>query len=166
MVKNNNKIVFSSMSDDKIDFKLLNQDKYLESILNENLNIDNYSKKINRIILIYMAMNPETPPLRPDKKFWRWKSGSFDMYVNVPDFQKYCNATHKEAQKIIAELFLYSIKKYLWKRKDFDAPKFYTDVEKVFKPILDAKMTSKHPTIGGSLSVMPPYTENDALRCS
>ncbi len=135
----NHRFIFSSMSDKEVAYSLLHQDRYLQEILNKNLLMENYTKKIKEIGLIYMAMDPQKPNLREDRKFWRWKSGFFDMYVNVPDFKKYCNATHKEAQQIIAELFLYSIKKYLWKRKDFDAPKFYTDVEKVFKPILSLK---------------------------
>ncbi len=126
------------MSDEEIDFSILHQDRYLENILNKNLIINNYTGKIKEIGLIYMAMNPQKPSLRPDRKFWRWKSGSFDMYVNVPDYEKFCNATHKEAKKIIAKLYLASIKKYLWKRKDFDAPKFYKDVKEVFKPILNS----------------------------
>ncbi len=65
--------------------------------------------------------------------------GRFDMYVNVPNYEEYCKITEKEvAQKIISKMFLDSIKKYLWKRKDFDDPRFYTDVENVLKPILDS----------------------------
>ncbi len=104
----------------------------------KKLQIADYTDKLKEICLIYMAIDPTSHSYRPNRKFWRWKSGIFDMYVNVPDYQKYCNATRKEAKKIIAELFLESIKKYLWKRKDFDAPKFYTDVERVLKSILDS----------------------------
>ncbi len=139
METDNHKFIFSSMSDEQIDFSLLSQDNHLRELLNKNLDIEDYTQKIKRVGLIYMAMDPKISNVRENRKFWRWKSRFFDMYVNVPDYWIYCNATHKEAQKIIAELFLYSIKKYLWKRKDFDAPKFYTDVEKVFKPILSLK---------------------------
>ena len=109
MVQNNNKFVFSSMSEEEVDFMLLDQDKYLETILNKNIAIDNYTNKINRLILIYMALDPQKSGLRPDRKFWRWKSGSFDMYVNVPDYKKFCNASKDEAKKIIAQLYLQSI---------------------------------------------------------
>lgn len=93
--------------------------------------------KLKEICMTFMAMDPKTHSFRPDKKFWRWKSGAFDMYVNVPDYEEYCKITEKEvAKKIISKMFLESIKKYLWKRKDFDAPRFYIDVEKVLNPIL------------------------------
>ena len=140
MVQNTNKLVFSSMSDEKVNFSILHQDRYLEDILNKSVKIDSYSEKIEEIGLIYMAMDPTTHSFRPDRKFWRWKSGVFDMYVNVPDYEKYCQATEAEAKKIIAQLYLDSIKKYLWKRKDFDAKQFYSDVKEVFKPILEDEL--------------------------
>ncbi len=130
--------VISSMLDIKTNKYLLVISSSFYNLLNINLHISNYTNQQKEIGFIFMAMNPQKPALRPDRKFWRWKSGSFDMYVNVPDYEKFCNATHKEAKKIIAKLYLASIKKYLWKRKDFDAPKFYKDVKEVFKPILNS----------------------------
>ncbi len=126
------------MSDWNVDDTLVETDRNIVEIINKSLSINSYTKKMSRINLVFMAMDPTTHSFRPDRKFWRWKSGSFDMYVNVPDYEKFCNATHKEAKKIIAKLYLASIKKYLWKRKDFDAPKFYKDVKEVFKPILNS----------------------------
>ncbi len=128
---------FSTMYDMKVKRSNVNFSNEYSKFLDKNLQIKKYGNKIKEICLIFMAMDPATYSFRPDKKFWRWKSGVFDMYVNVPDYETFCNATHDEAKKIIAKLYLTSIKKYLWKRKDFDAPKFYKDVKEVFKPILD-----------------------------
>ena len=78
-------------------------------------------------------MNPETPSFRPDKKFNRWKHKVFDIYMNVPDYEKFRTATKLEAQKIIAELYLSGIKKYLSKQKDFKYELFYKDIKELFE---------------------------------
>ncbi len=130
---------FSAMVDMGVKDEVVFFTYELGQFLSGNLNISDYGSKLKEIFLIFMAMDPTTHSFRPDKKFWRWKSGAFDMYVNVPDYKEFCKITKKEeARKVIIKMFLESIKKYLWKRKDFDAPKFYTDVERVLKSILDS----------------------------
>ncbi len=130
---------FSAMTDSGVNDKAIYFTYELSQLLSNRLGISNYGSKLKEICLIFMAINPKTHSFRSDKKLWQWKSGVFGMFVNVPDYEEYCRITEKEvAQKIISKMFLESIKKYLWKRKDFDAPKFYTDVEKVLKPILNS----------------------------
>ncbi len=130
-------IGFSAMVDMGVNDEAVFFTHEMSLLLSNNLSISDYSSKQKEVCMIFMAMDPDTHSFRPDKKFWRWKSGAFDMYVNVPNYKEYCKITKEEkARKIIAEMFLESIKKYLWKRKDFDAPRFYIDVEKVLNPIL------------------------------
>ena len=83
-----------------------------------------------------MAIDPESGSFRPDKKNWRWKSRDFAMYVNVPDYKKFCESTEAEAQKIIAELYLSSLETYLSKRKDINYQQLYADVKEQFKHLL------------------------------
>ncbi len=80
-----------------------------------------------------MVMEPKTSSFRPDRKFNQRKIKSFDMYMNVPDYNKFRTATKQEAKKIIAELYLSGIKKYLSKQKDFKHELFYKDVKQLFE---------------------------------
>jgi hypothetical protein len=131
-------IGFSAMVDMGVDDKAVFITHELGLLLSNNLNISDYGEKLKETCMIFMAMDPATHSFRQDKKLWSWKHGVFGMYVNVPDYEEYCKITTKaEAKKVISKMFLESIKKYLWKRKDFDAPKFYDDVERVLKPVME-----------------------------
>ncbi len=125
--------IISSMLDIKTNKFLLFLSSIFYNLLNINLNISNYTKKHNEIGLIFMAMNPHLSLSRPDRKFNRRKFKSFDMYMNVPDYDKFRTATKPEAKKIIAELYLTGIKKYLSKQKDFNHELFYKDVKELFQ---------------------------------
>ncbi len=127
------KFVLSSMSDENVDLSLIEQDRAINKILNKDILLDSYTSKHKQICLTFMAMDPTTSSFRPDKKFWRWKAGNFDMYMNVPDYNKFRTATKQEAKKIIAELYLSGIKKYLSKQKDFKYELFYKDVKQLFE---------------------------------
>ena len=132
-MKKRNIFPISSMTDWHVNDTLIETDRELVSILNQSLQINGYTKKITRVNLVFMVMNPSTHSFRPDKKFWRWKAGHFDMYMNVPDYDKFRTATKPEARKIIAELYLTGIKKYLSKQKDFNHELFYKDVKELFQ---------------------------------
>ncbi len=127
-----NGFVISCMSDMKPPRNNIYTSTDLSKILNQKLKISNYSEKIKELGLIFMSIDPETHSFRPDKKIWRWKSQVFDMYINVPDYNKFCKATPEEAQQIIKELFISGIEKYLTKRKDIDYKKLSEDIKKVF----------------------------------
>ena len=53
--------------------------------------------------------------------------------MNVPNYEQFCKANKPEAQKIIAELYLSGIKKYLSKQKDFKHELFYKDIKELFE---------------------------------
>ena len=120
------------MLDMKSKKHVLHISQEFDLLFEKKIQISNFSKKIKQIALIFMAINPKTHSFRPDKKFWRWKDGNFDMYLNVPDYEKFCNADKKKAKVIIAELYLTGIKKYLSKQKDFNHELFYKDVKNLF----------------------------------
>ena len=80
-----------------------------------------------------MAINPETHSFRPDKIINRRKNPIIELYMNVPDYEKFRSATKLEARKIIAKLYLSGIKKYLSKQKDFKYELFYNDVKELFE---------------------------------
>ena len=128
-----NGFVISCMIDSNINKNVLFSSMEIDKLLQQNLKLSNYSEKIKGISLILIAMNPDEGIPRPDRKFWRWKRGNFDMYVNVPDYKKFCESTKTEARNIVAKLYIKSLETYLSKRKDIDYKQLYSDVEREFE---------------------------------
>ena len=123
----------TSMSDWKIDRENFHSDQKISDILNHFLNINKYTNLLKQILFITMAIDPSTKSFRPDKKIMRRKFQTLELYMNVPDYEKFSTATKLEARKIIAELYLSGIKKYLSKQKDFKYELFYNDVKELFE---------------------------------
>ena len=132
MEREKNGFVISCMIDNKPPKANVFASTDLTELLNKNLKISKYSNKVKEIGLIFMAINPDTHSYRPDRKFWRWKRGIFDMYINVDDYQIFCKTTPNDARKTVAQLYLTGIETYLSKRKDIDHKKLYEDVKRVF----------------------------------
>ncbi len=125
--------VFSSMTDNRVEKDILSICWDLSQISNKESKISKYTDKFQQIALTFMAINPQTHSFRPDKKFWRWKAKNFDMYMNVPDYEAFCKADKNGAKKIVAELYLKAIEKYLSKQKDFKHKLFYKDTKELFE---------------------------------
>jgi len=126
------KFVISSMSDMGATDKIINYSIDLRTIINKHLNLRNYSEKIIEICMVFMAIDPKTHSFRPDKKFWHWKSGLFEFYINVPDYEAFCKATESEARTVIALLFLKGIDRFLSKRKDINTKQLRADLIQLF----------------------------------
>jgi len=127
-----NKFVISSMSDMNVPSKNIDTDIELKKLINDNLNIINYSTKIKELYMTYMVIDPKTKSFRADKKFWHWKTGLFDFFINVPDYEAFCKATEIEARSIIAQLFLKGINTYLSIRNDINHKQLLTDTINLF----------------------------------
>ena len=140
MKPKNNGFVLSSMTDMAVNIETVGDTNLINYLLNDNLALSKYTEKIREMGLIFMALDPTTHSFRPDRIFWRWKRGIFDMYMNVPDYQAFCNATPLEAKITIAQLYLKGIKTYLAQRNDIDHEKLYQDMKKLFA---DEKLVSE-----------------------
>ena len=103
----------------------------IDQLLQQKLKTSDYSDKIKKIGFVFIALDPKKSK-RENNKVWRWKSSVFEMYVNVPDYKKFCKSTEAEARKIIAKLFLSSLETYLSKRKDINYKQLYVDVKEQF----------------------------------
>ena len=123
---------FTKMYDMNINKDIIYEDEFISTSVNKVINLKKYSESILNYLFIFMAINPATSSFRPDKKIMRRKTKRLDLYINV-DYEKFRTATKLEARKIIAELYLTGIKKYLSKQKDFNHELFYTDVKELFE---------------------------------
>lgn len=127
-----NGFAISSMTDMNTNKKVVYSAMNIDKLLQQNLKFSDYSKKIESLLLTFIAMNPNEGIPRPDKEIWRWKYRNFAMYVNVPDYKKFCESTEDEARNIIAKLYMKSLETYLSKRKDVHFKQLYNGVEQQF----------------------------------
>ena len=122
---------FTKMIDMHIKRDIIHEDLVICDIINNSTNINKYSNAIKNFLFIYIAMNPEQSVL-PNKKIMRRTHPVLELYMNV-DFEKFRCTTKTKARKMLAELYLTGIKKYLSKQKDFKHELFYKDVKELFE---------------------------------
>ncbi len=108
----------------------------IRTLINNNLSVRDYSKKIlNHIIITYILL-PEYDGKGvnwKERKYYKRSENEYFLNLRIPDYESFCNANPETALKIIAEQTLRGIKLFLSKEKDFDFTKFNNDVEKLFK---------------------------------
>ena len=95
-----------------------------------NLTIQNYTT-YTKIITVLVALAPISFPEK-ERLVVRKKFNKLEIYINL-DYEKLLVSTETETLQLIAQTYLLAIERFLMKRKDFDAKKFYTDVEKLFR---------------------------------
>jgi len=123
-------IGFSQLTSPDFTEKLLYNFEF-EDILNQVLAIHNYTQDFSEVVFTYMAVNPQIGVERKDKIRYSRKEKALELFVNL-DRERLEKATQQEALQMMCELYLESIEKYLTKRKDFDAKRYYQDVKEVF----------------------------------
>jgi len=95
-----------------------------------NLTIQNYTT-YTKIITVLVALAPISFPEK-ERLVVRKKFNKLEIYINL-DYEKLLSSTETETLQLIAQTYLAAIDRFLMKRKDFDAKKFYADVEKLFR---------------------------------
>ena len=107
----------------------------LEELLNNRLQLKNYTNIIHNYTIICLIL----PPYNgqgvdwKERKYFKRKEKKFFIDIRFPEYERFCNASKQEALQIMAEQTLRGTKKYLSKVKDFDFDKFYTDLVTLFK---------------------------------
>ena len=121
---------FTANADEKVMYKVL-KFNVLEKLLNKNLSINNYSKKIQEIIFVYIAARLKVS--FPEENFvkYRRKYNALEVGLNL-DYQKLLKSNETETLKMLSALYLRGIKEYM-NRKDFDNERFYQDVKQLFE---------------------------------
>jgi len=106
----------------------------MEEILNENLLLENYSsEKIKHITYIYIVYPQRINQAQwVERKYYKAKERKYFIDIKVPDYERFCSAEKTEVLQIMAEQTLRGSQLFLSKEKDFDFPKFYTDLSELF----------------------------------
>ena len=123
-------IGFSTLISEDYEKKVVD-DVLIEVELNQSLSLNNYTQDFSEVVFTYMAVNPQIGVERKDKIRYSRKEKALELFVNL-DRERLEKATQQEALQMMCELYLESIEKYLTKRKDFDAKRYYQDVKEVF----------------------------------
>jgi len=104
-------------------------------LLNEKLNLTDYTSTISSLCAIYQCIKPENLPyIQPKERVvFRRKTKLVEMYL-VVDYLAIEKANESEALQLLINTFLAGIQTLL-KRKDFNWEKFYNDVKSTVNPI-------------------------------
>lgn len=117
-------------------------EQIIEYLLNTELSLSNYTKydKFCFHVTTYIAepffRHPEGIKL-VDEYDITW----INLEVYMPDAKRFAKVNKHEAFRMIAQLLLDSIPKYLFDRDDFDGKKFYEDILPIVQPIADGTRT-------------------------
>ncbi len=126
-----NYFTFTSAAGRELRSKLEN-DLLLKKILNSNLKSEKYTDLISSVFCIYQAFAPDDIYCNfPEKKVLRRKTKVMELYMNL-DYHRFVKADNEEAKRMMSELYLKGIEKYLVGRKDFKGKEFYQDVKQLF----------------------------------
>jgi len=124
----------SNIFDKEIDYEKISQSTIFEDILNNNLQINEYSENIQRLFFLFVVLKEGGIP-RKNSGTYSWKKQMFTIYRNI-DFHEFLATDNEYALHLLALTFLEGIEQHLLKRKDFDGKRFYADVERLFEPYL------------------------------
>jgi hypothetical protein len=127
---NVNKFGFTACIDEKANKKLYLYQN-IEKILNNKLDLTNYTQNITEIVFVYIALDPEMLFKENDFTKFRRKSKIVEIGINL-NYAELLLATEDETLEILAEAYLQGIEKYLLPRKDFNGNQFYNDVKQLF----------------------------------
>jgi len=106
----------------------------IEEILNKNLQMKNYAtEKIQHLIYIYLLYPENINGVEwKERKYYKSKEKKYFIDIKFPDYEKFCNANQTEALKIMAEQTLRGCELFLAKEKDFNYPKFRSNLLDLF----------------------------------
>jgi len=103
----------------------------IKDLLNEKLTMSNYTNDLNKILLVYLALNPNLPYKEENFQRFRRKDKIVEIGINL-DYFELLQADEEKTLQLLAEAYLKGIEKYLLPRKDFNGNQFYNDVKQLF----------------------------------
>lgn len=128
-------------SDKNVPRENLFSNKIIIYLLNTELNILNYTtqypKFFFRVVSNGISWYPYPEGVRVLDQI---DELVLELSVHI-DRDRFATVDKHEALRMIAQLMLNSIPKYLFNRTDFDGQKFYDDILPIIKPIADGNRT-------------------------
>lgn len=113
-------------------FNKVSQYTELKELLNSKLEITKYTNLLNKILFVFIALNPQNLYKVENFQRFRRKEKIVEIGINL-DYNRLLQSDEDETLELLAETYLKGIEKYLIVRKDFDGQRFYNDVKQVFQ---------------------------------
>jgi len=111
--------------------KSIDDIKFLEHRINTAFKIKDYGQGLEYVLFIFLIHIPEQI-IHKEYKYYAKKKKKLDIQRQI-DFQTAHQATHEEYLELLATCFLKAVKEFeKWKIEDFDAKRFYQDLEAFF----------------------------------
>ena len=103
----------------------------IEKILNENFELSNYTKQVQKIVFVYIALNPDNKYIIKNFIKYRTKAKVYEVGVNLP-YQDFLNADKQQAIKLLKDAYIEGFATLVSTKKEFDNKKFLEDLKKLF----------------------------------
>ena len=110
--------------------KLINL-QIVKTLLNENLNLLNYTNELSKILIVYFAIAPDYSLRENDYIRLKRKIKTLEIGINL-NYSRLLQSSENETIELLAEAYLKGIKLFLLNRKDFDGKHFFSDVKHLF----------------------------------
>ena len=105
--------------------------KGLETFLNDNLMLSNYTTKFSTLFMIFQCFDPSNPYFNAlDKKIIRRKQNVVELY-SLLDYNISKLAAENQIKSLLCATFLKSVQNHL-NSKDFAFNNFVNDLQKIF----------------------------------
>jgi len=104
----------------------------LRNILNNKLNISDFTNKIEKIVFVYLAVNIENFTKTENFIKFRTKSKTIELGVNLP-YNQFITADKQTEFDLLKNAYIEGIETLLSKRKDIDWKKLLADFKNLFE---------------------------------
>jgi len=100
----------------------------------DNFPLENYTNILNSIVIIFQAINPQSPRKVEEYKRMRRKTKTLELYL-ILDYERMMQGTDPENLQHIKEVFLKGCETFLMPLKDFKWKEFNDEIQKIIRII-------------------------------
>ena len=121
-------IFFSAALHEEIKDKIFIYQKL--EMINNFINLKNYTNSLNELIIIFQAINPKSPRKVTEFKRLRRKTKTLELYL-ILDYERIMQGTDPENLQHIKEVFLKGCETFLKPLKEFKYNEFETKIKEI-----------------------------------
>ncbi len=123
-------IFFSAALHEEIKDKIFIYQKL--EMINNFINLKNYTNSLNELIIIFQAINPKSPRKVTEFKRLRRKTKTLELYL-ILDYERIMQGSDQENLQHIKEVFLKGCETFLKPLKGFKWNEFNNQIQNILK---------------------------------
>jgi len=123
-------IFFSAALHEEIKDKIFIYQKL--EMINNFINLKNYTNSLNELIIIFQAINPKSPRKVEEFKTLRRKTKTLELYL-ILDYERIMQGSDQENLQHIKEVFLKGCETFLKPLKGFKWNEFNNQIQNILK---------------------------------